>query len=135
MAPRVVMALEVKGLEQLKRELRKQKRAFFQEMAAALPVEAEKLMSQANTAAPRASGELVSSANVSVVLQESKGRVRVAAAYLDEKAAAVHEGVHWGGKVEGTRGFKWYERAFNAFEVGFIERIAQRLRRLTGGGR
>lgn len=135
MAPRVVMALEVKGLEQLKRELRKQKRAFFQKMAAALPVEAERLMAQANTAAPRASGELVGSANVSVVLQENKGRVRVAAAYLDEKAAAVHEGVHWGGYVEGTRGFKWYERAFNVFEIGFIERIAQRLRRLTGGGR
>lgn len=135
MTGRVVFALEVRGLEELKRELRKQKRAFFEEMARALPEEGQSLMQQATAAAPKASGELAGSSLLSVEVKDSKGSVRVAAAFTDDKAAAVHEGVHWGGFVAGTRGFKFYERVFNAFEVGFIERIAQRLRRLTGGGK
>lgn len=134
MAPRVTMALEVKGLEQLKRELRRQQRAFFEEMAKALPEEGQSLIRQATAAAPKATGELAGRSLVSVEVKESKGTVRVAAAFTDEKAAAVHEGVHWNEKVPGTRGFKWFERVWNGFEPGLLERIAKRLRRLTRGG-
>lgn len=132
MAANVLMKLE--GGEQLRRALKKKEKEFLRELATALPAEGQALMTSANAAAPRVRGELAGSSSVTSVVQEQKGRVRVAAAYLDEKAAAVHEGVHWGQKVEGTSGFKWYERALNAFEGGFVERIGARLKRLVGGG-
>lgn len=125
----IVMKLE--GGEQLRKALRAKEREFLAEMSAALPEEGQKLMSAAAAAAPRDSGELAGSAAVSSALTKKGTRVRVAAAFLDEKAAAVHEGVHWGHHIEGTRGFKWYERIFNAFEGGFVERIAAKLRRLV----
>lgn len=125
--------LQLKGMEKLRRALKKQPERFFAEMAMALPAEAQALMGQANGAAPRKSGELAGSSSVTSVVQVRKGRVRVAAAYLDEKAAAVHEGVHWGAHIEGTRGFKFFERALNAFEGGFASRIVARLKRIAGG--
>lgn len=125
----IVMKLE--GGEQLRKALRAKEREFLEEMAAALPEEGQKLMSAAAAAAPRDSGELAGSASVTSALTKKGTRVKVAAAFLDEKAAAVHEGVHWGHHIEGTRGFKWYERILNGFEGGFIERIATRLRRLV----
>jgi len=130
---RIDVFMKLEGAKELKRALRKQEKLFFAEMAQALPEEGQTLMSSANAAAPTKSGALKASAQVSSVVQEKRGRVRVAAAYVDEKAAAVHEGIHWGAKVEGTKGFKWYERALNGFEAGFVERIAARLRRLVGG--
>ncbi len=132
MATDVLMKLE--GGAALKRALKRQEKAFIRELASALPAEGEALMASANAAAPRASGELAGSSSVTSVVQESKGRVRVAAAYEDPKAAAVHEGVHWGQKIEGTSGFKWFERTLNAFEPGFVQRIGARLKRLVGGG-
>jgi hypothetical protein len=128
----VLMAME--GGAELRRALKKHEAEFLREMAEALPNEAQQLMAAANSLAPRASGALASSASVSSVVQEKRGRVRAVAAYTDEKAAAVHEGVHWGERIEGTRGFKWLERALNAFEGGFAQRIAERLKRLVGGG-
>lgn len=128
----VLMQLE--GEKELRKAIKRQERAFLEEMAAALPDEGEKLMAIADAAAPRMTGELASSSSVTSVVQPSKGRVKVAAAYLDEKAAAVHEGVHGGRHVEGTRGFKFFEHAFNSFEAGFVQRIAARLKRLVGGG-
>lgn len=125
--------LQLKGMEQLRRALKKQPERFIAEMARALPAEARALMGQANAAAPRVSGELAGSSSVTELVQVQKGRVRVAAAYLDEKAAAVHEGVHWGQHIEGTAGFKWFERALFAFEPGFGERIVARLKALTEG--
>lgn len=130
----VNVLMRVEGGAQLKRALKKKREEFLREMAAALPDEGQALMAQANVAAPRASGTLVGSSSVTTVEQRAKGRVRVAAAYLDPKAAAVHEGLHWGRHVPGTKGFKWYERTLAAFEGGFVERIAARLRRLVGGG-
>lgn len=127
----VLMKLE--GGEQLRRALKRVEKDFIRELGDALPAEGQTLMSAANALAPVATGELVNSSSVTSVVQESKGRVRVAAAYLDEKAPAVHEGIHGGAHVPGTRGFKWYERALNAFEGGFTERIAAKLRALTGG--
>lgn len=129
----VLMRLE--GGAQLRRALKRQEQRFLAELATALPEEGTSLMASANAAAPRASGTLAASSSVTHVVQAKKGRVRVAVAYLDEKAAAVHEGIHWGRKTaQQTKGFKWFERALGAFEPGFVERIAGRLRRLVGGG-
>lgn len=128
----VVMYLH--GDEALKRQLRRQQQRFFEEMARALPEEAQALIGQANPAAPASSGALAASSSVTVVEQQRRGRVRAAAAYLDEKAAAVHEGVHWGRFHPGTRGFKWLERVFGGFGAGALQRIALRLSRLVGGG-
>lgn len=127
----VLMKLE--GGPALMRALRRQEKAFLAELGDALPAEAEALMQSANAAAPQAGGTLVGSSVVSSVVQEGKGRVRAVAAYTDEKAPAVHEGIHWGAKVEGTKGFKWFERALNSFETGFVARIGARLRRIVGG--
>lgn len=131
MAPRANIFLEVEGGEQLRRALKGKERQFLEEMAAALPEEGQKLMSAAVAAAPRLSGELASSSSVTSAKAKRGSRVKVAAAFLSEKAAAVHEGVHWGRHIKGTRGFKWYERVLNAFEGGFVERIASRLRKLV----
>lgn len=132
MPANVLMQLE--GGEELRKALKRQEKAFFDEMAAALPEEGQNLMAVADAAAPRLTGQLVSSSSVTSEVKPSKGRVKVAAAYLDEKAAAVHEGVHGGHHVEGTRGFKFFERVLHSFEAGFVQRIAARLKRLVGGG-
>lgn len=134
MAKGIDVVMRIEGGAELRRALKKHEAAFLREMAVALPVEAQQLMDTGNALAPRASGTLASSASVSSVVQEKRGRVRAVAAYTDEKAAAVHEGVHWGERIEGTRGFKFFERALNAFEGGFAQRIAARLKRLVGGG-
>lgn len=125
------IVMKVEGGEQLRKALQAKEREFLEEMAATLPEEGQKLMSAAAAAAPRASGELAGSASVTMAKTRKGSRIRVAAAFLDEKAAAVHEGVHWGHHIEGTRGFKWYERVFHSFEGGFVERIAAKLRRLV----
>lgn len=127
----VLMKLE--GAEQLRRELKRQEVRFFGEMAQALPEEAAALMAAANAEAPRATGTLAASSSVTKEIDNSDRTVRVVAAYLDEKAAAVHEGIHWGEHFE-TRGMKWFERAKNGFERGVVERIGDRLRRIVGGG-
>ncbi len=126
--------VKLEGAEQLRKALKKKEKEFLAAMANGLPQEAQVLMQSANSAAPRLTGKLASSSSVTSSVQPEKGRVRVAAAYLDEKAAAVHEGVHWGRHIEGTSGFKWYEKAFNAFQAGFVQRIGDRLKRLVGGG-
>lgn len=134
MAAGIDVLMKVEGGEQLRRALKRQEQRFIDEMAKAIPEEAAALMASANATAPRKSGALVASAVVSSALQPKRGSVKAAAAYTDEKAAAVHEGVHWGAHIENTRGFKWFERALNRFEPGFLERIAARLKRLVGGG-
>lgn len=120
----------LKGGRELKRKLKEMQSKFLREMRRALPEEADKLMAQAS--APQVSGALEGSE--SVVSSSSKGKVDVAAGYTDRKAAAVHEGVHWGDKVEGTRGFKWFEREFQVWEPQAIARIVARLRALTREG-
>lgn len=131
---RVDVIMSIEGGGQLLKALRKKPKEFFALLAQRLPDEGENLAAAAAMAAPSVSGELASSASVTSVAQESKGVVRVAAAFLDEKAAAVHEGVHWGQHIEGTEGLKFFEKTANAFEQGFIERIGQNLKKLTEGG-
>lgn len=126
--------LKIEGGAALKRELRKLAKQFLAVMHDELQAQGNALMASANAAAPRASGTLAASSLVTSVLQEKKGRARVAVAYLDEKAAAVHEGVHWGAHIEGTRGFKFFEKSFNAMEPQMIDAIAKRLRAVIGGG-
>lgn len=133
MPGRVNVLMSVEGGDALRKALQKKSAEVAREMAIALPQEGAALMAHADALAPRASGELVASSSVTSAVTRKGAKVAVAAAYLDEKAAAVHEGVHWGRKIQGTRGFKWFERALNAFTPGFIERIVARLRKLVGG--
>lgn len=133
MGAKVNVLMSVEGGDELRRALQRKAEEVARELAVALPQEGTALMAEANALAPRSSGELVSSSSVTTAVTGKGKKVRVAASYLDEKAAAVHEGVHWGKKIQGTRGFKWFERALNAFTPGFIERIVARLRRLVGG--
>lgn len=133
MPGRVNVLMSVEGGEALRKALTKKSAEVAREMELALPHEGAALMAQANALAPRATGELVGSSSVTSAVTRKGAKVAVAAAYLDEKAAAVHEGVHWGKKIQGTRGFKWFERAFNAFQQGAVERIVTRLRKLVGG--
>ena len=133
MAGKVNVFMSVEGGDVLRRALQKKAAEVAREMELALPQEGAALMAQANALAPRASGELVASSSVTSAVTGKGSKVRVAVAYTDEKAAAVHEGLHHNRKVEGTRGFKWFERAMNAFTPGFIERVVARLRRLVGG--
>lgn len=133
MPGRVNVLMAVEGGDALRKALQRKSAEVAREMEIALPQEGAALMAQANAIAPKATGELVASSSVTSAVTRKGQRVRVAAAYLDEKAAAVHEGVHWGKKIQGTRGFKWFERALNAFTPGFIERIVARLRKLVGG--
>lgn len=127
----VSVTMKLVGWEDLRKKLRSMRGPFLNEMDAAFTAEAAALLTSANALAPKASGTLVSS---STTAKERKGDfVRVAVGYLDEKAPAVHEGIHWGRKSKHVGGRKWLERALTAFEPGFSERIAARLRRLVGG--
>jgi hypothetical protein len=133
MAARVNVLMKVEGGDALRRALQKKAAEVAREMELALPQEGEALRRQGDATVPRATGELAASSSVTSAVLKRGTRVKVAVAYLDEKAAAVHEGVHFGRKVKGTRGFKWLERAMQRFEAGFVERIVARLRRLVGG--
>lgn len=129
------LSFKLTGVEQLAREMKRVEKRVTAELAAALEHEAKALLEQANQVAPRESGEMVRSGVVSSDVQPAKGTVEVAVAYLDEKAAAVHEGFHGGKDSEGVLpGEKWFEQTLNAFEPGFQRRIAARLQRVTGGG-
>lgn len=125
------------GEKALLGRLRGLPKAFLAEMESSIPQEAQALMDQAQVLAPARTGTLKASA---VVTHETKpSRVLAAAAYTDRKAAAVHEGIHWGVKREqDTRWhlehLKWFERALGPFAQGFVDRMAQALRRVLGGG-
>lgn len=122
--------MKIEGGEKLRRQLLKAQKQLAREMATFLPAEAQDLMSQANAQVPRLTGELAASATVT---SDVKGlRVRAVAAYKDDKAAAVHEGIHGRRKIQGTKGFKWFERALQTWESGFYGRIAARLKSLIG---
>lgn len=124
------------GEKELMRNLRRVRDRFLDEMRVGLQEEAARLHGAAEATTPSASGKLLMSLKTTSADQPSKGRVRFAVAYTDEKAAAVHEGIHWGHKVDHeTGGFKWFEKAFNAWEPGATQRIIARLRALTGGGK
>lgn len=126
------------GGAELRRKLRKMEDDFLKGMKPLIVEETAKVMREANAAAPSVSGTLIGSAMV--VVKSGKTRTRGAATYQDEKAAAVHEGVHWNRHVKGTRGFKWLERTFNSFLPGAMMRIEEKLRAIVqaqeekGGG-
>lgn len=125
---------QVEGADELRRNLRKFEKRFLEEMEQVLPREVETLMTQARHEAPARSGELRASASITSDMKPKRGRFRVVGAYLDEKAAAVHEGIHWGKKVEGgTKGMKWFERVANAWAPESAKRVVARLRALVGG--
>lgn len=127
------VTIELKGVSELQRALKAKEKEFLAELGDALPEEGEALMTAANAVAPSETGEMIASS--SVTTEVKRGSVQVAAAYLDEKAAAVHEGFHGGKDVDGTLpGEKWFEQTLNSFEPGFEQRIAARLKRVTGGG-
>jgi hypothetical protein len=121
---------DVKGGEELLGKLRANMRKFEKAMETILPEEARDLLSAASTSVPRQSGELAASAVVST--EKGSAGFRAAAAYTDHKAAAVHEGVHHGRFVEGTRGFKWLEHTLHAFEPGFVQSVAEKLKKAVG---
>lgn len=128
----VIMKME--GGDELRKALKKRPLEFLAEMDIALTEETARLRGAAESETPAASGTLLMSLTTSSAKQPQKGRLRFAVAYTDEKAAAVHEGIHWNRFVEGTAGFKWFERAFNAFEPAAGQRIVQRLRTLVARG-
>lgn len=123
---------ELKGGEELKKKLRSMPGAFVAAMVDELPREGAMLKEQANGHVPDEHGTLRASAAVSSELPKgNRGRVRVAVAYTDKKAAAVHEGVHWNRHFK-TLHMKWFERAFHAFEGGFVRRIVEKLQGVVG---
>jgi len=120
----------VKGGEELRKALTKNMGKFEEAMDTILPEEARELMNAAQTRVPRESGELASTATVSS--EKTRGGTKAVAAYTDEKAAAVHEGVHHGHKVHGTKGFKWFERTLNSFEGSFAQSVVEKLKSKLG---
>jgi hypothetical protein len=127
----VNILMKVEGGEELRRRLLKFQKQMIDAMERELPAEGRKLEAASNALAPRASGELKASSSVTDHVNAKRTKVRVAVAYLLERAAAVHEGVHWGQKVKGTRGFKWMERATNAWKPEAVSRIVEALRRVV----
>lgn len=130
----VSVLMKVEGGEALRKALRKMPDAFIAEMRAAMLHQGEQLRTDADGAAPRASGTLTRS-SVVALLEDDPVFVSVGVAYTDPKAPAVHEGIHWR-KRKGAQepGFHWFLRTFNTFAGGYIGRIAARLKRLVGGG-
>ncbi len=124
---------DVKGGDELRRALKARMGLFMAAMDKILPEEAQLLRQAADAKAPALSGELRSSSEVSSEKTRTQG-TRAAVAYLDEKAAAVHEGIHYGHHLKGTKGFKWLENATNEFQTGFVQRVAAKLRAVIGGG-
>lgn len=112
-------------------EMRKKQTEFLEAMLSWLPAQGDELLAIAQRDAPKASGKLARTGVVSV--QTLKNRVRVAVAFTDDKAAAVHEGIHWRVKVDGTRGYKWFEKGFVKWAPQFVPGAADILRRIAGG--
>jgi hypothetical protein len=116
---------KVTGVNELGIKLRGLEKAWLSEMEAAIPTEAHALMASANALVPVASGTLKASALVTSQVVDGR-KVEAVACYTDKKAAAVHEGIHWGIHFQGEPGFKWYERALSGFAQGFVDRMLAR---------
>jgi hypothetical protein len=124
-------AFKFEGGEELRRALKGIERKFLDTMAKAIDEEAHKVMAAGIASAPKLSGELASATNV--VVSRSRGQVQGAASFLKDRAAAVHEGVHWGRKIP-TKGFHWFANAALDWEPAAAKRIVQRLQDITGEG-
>jgi hypothetical protein len=119
---------KVTGVDALGITLMKLEREWLQEMERGITAEAIDLMNQANTIAPEASGTLKASTVVSVEV-ESGVRVLANATYTDRKAAAVHEGIHWGIRQKDREArpyFKWFERTWMGMAEGAVQRMLAR---------
>ena len=118
---------ELEGADELKKALKKYEKGLIEELAKEIPKEAEQVLSEAIFEAPVLSGELAASGQVRT--KRSKDRIRSVASFESHYAAAEHEGFHGGRKVNDPgQGFKFFERAFHRFEVGFIGRVGALLK-------
>lgn len=119
---------KVTGVDALGITLRKLEREWLQEMEAGITAEAVNLMNEANARAPQASGKLKASTVVAVEVEQGV-RVLANATYTDRKAAAVHEGIHWGIRQKDAAGrpyFKWLERTWMGRAEGAVQRMLAR---------
>jgi hypothetical protein len=126
------VTMKLEGWDELRKKLRAMRGPFLQEMKGAIEEGGTMLQGMANASAPVQAGTLVSS---SATATQAKGDFfSMAVGYTDPKAPAVHEGIHWR-KREGSKepGFHWFLQAFQRFSSGYMERVAQRLRKLVGG--
>jgi acyl-CoA reductase-like NAD-dependent aldehyde dehydrogenase len=128
----VEVKFSISGIDQVTQALERIEAAALDELRAATPAEASALLQRAQQTVPRLSGELAASAEIATGTDGS-AVTEAAVGYTDGKAAAVHEGVHHGHHVPGTRGFKWLERAHDEGADESLERIAERLRGVLGG--
>lgn len=128
MAGGVFTVGKVTGVDALGVTLKGLQREWLREMEAGITEEAVELMNKANAIAPQASGTLKASTVVAVEVEQGV-RVLANATYTDKKAAAVHEGIHWGIRIKAAEGrpyFKWLERTVGTFAQGFVDRILAR---------
>lgn len=123
--------LRVSGGPALVSALKRKQGQFLKTMQTELPAAGQATLAAAQQVVPRKVGELAASAVVSSEVKDNA--VRVAVAYTDKKAAAVHEGVHHGHHVEGTHGFKWLEHSFKLEKPKLLADIVKSLKALTGG--
>ena len=123
--------LRVSGGPALVSALKRKQGEFLKTMETALPAAGETTLAAAQQVVPRKVGTLAASGVVSSEVKDHN--VKVAVAYTDIKAAAVHEGVHHGHHVKGTRGFKWLERSFKLEKPKLLADIVKSLKALTGG--
>jgi len=120
---------DFKGGPELRRALQGMEKKFLREMGKALEDEAQTIMQLGVRDAPEDTGDLAAGTDVQVTRR--RGGIEGAASFTRERAAAVHEAVHWGRKVEGTEGFHWYGEAAADWEPKAQQRIVQRLQALT----
>jgi hypothetical protein len=117
--------IQISGVESIEQALTKKLEQLLAAAGEAIPSEAHQLLAKAQQAVPRLTGELADSASVET--QTINGSTVATVVYTDPKAAAVHEGFHWGHKDSGAKGYKWLERSLNESEAGFAERMAKAL--------
>lgn len=132
MSVNVVLALDS---SELQRKLRKLTHArFLGDMRTFLVAEAMALLQAAAVGEPHGPTNELSNSKAIVPVKENAKEIKIAAAYLSEHAAPVHEGVfgHQSLLNKYPR-FRWYAQALHGFEAGFLERAHARLWSLVSG--
>lgn len=122
--------VRIEGGPELIKALKKIAPEFLRVATEAIQREGVTIESAAQLTVPRGTGALAASCVVSH--QTGAKRSSTAVAYTLDRAAAVHEGVHWGHHHQ-TKGMKWFERAFYALKPQALARIVADLKRLVGG--
>lgn len=122
----------LEGADELRKRLKELgKGALVQAVRPHIKAEAQALKTAASVGEPRGvTGALGESKRV--VELRGRGAVRFAVVYLNYYAKWVHEGIFGHAKVGARYGrFKWFERAVQAFEAGYIERTGAKLWKLV----